>query len=188
MLTDQELANQKRVEEELKFLRENPWYDQYRRIKRFYKFTLSSLENTDINASDKVDRLLSFFTFCYHLADWLINSGVDEHEVRSFIKGSVELSLCRNLCLGIKHLKINSPGTPKVADISSSGIFTPIAQIYDPSGKPGKFGLLYEDGIFDVEQLMKSCLDQWTTFLLNKQLLLNTNKIRTKIKFKLKNK
>ncbi len=187
MLTKQELENKQRIEKELKFLKENPWFEQYRRVKRFHKLVITSLANTENFSSDKVDLILSFFTFCYHLGDWLINSGIDKREIRNFIKNSRELSLCRNLCLGIKHLKVVRPSIPKLANMAP-GFYTPIAQIYDPSGDPGKFAVLYEDGYLEVEQLMKLCLNQWTTFLINKKLIDNSSQIRSKFKLKLKKK
>ena len=81
------------------FDRVTRWYD------RFAQIDSGKVHNMATDSYE--DEVYSFFLNCYHLKDWIINDpsvSVAQTTVESFINCSQELSLCADICNGLKHL------------------------------------------------------------------------------------
>ena len=86
--------------------------EQFARMKRwpvrFEEITNGKehLQSTDFYQ----DEVYAFFQNCWHLRDWIINSGIIEKViVDKFFHEDSDMKICRDLANGSKHLTINSP-------------------------------------------------------------------------------
>ena len=90
--------------------------EQWERVKRYFE-RFEKLSRTgrvhDSNSENYVDDIYSFFIHCYHLKDWIAGdpSSPLRDAVREFGKDSESFQICRDLCLGAKHLTVTSPGS-----------------------------------------------------------------------------
>lgn len=76
---------------------ESPFHEQWNRIVRLRQILDKYDEATDDNFEEALDAFTNFFIQCYHLRDWLIESGYDKRLVDQHIGNSCALSLCRDL-------------------------------------------------------------------------------------------
>lgn len=83
------------------------WESQYDRLLRWRE------RIRKINASEPhnehIDLVLAFFQNCYHLRDWLENSGVvTSSDLQALFDSDTSLYLCRSICNGSKHFRIDN--------------------------------------------------------------------------------
>jgi len=102
--------------------RKKPYENQLERVKRWKnriensindyrqgKLTLPPLEFTDT--------IWSFFVSCYHMKDYIENDDRFEKNplvkiyLNLYIKKNDCLKVCYDICIGVKHLKIDHPKT-----------------------------------------------------------------------------
>jgi hypothetical protein len=91
------------------------WREHWARVLRWHArvTTIGNGIPYGMSRADAVDTVLAFFTACYHLSDALVKSNVKtEAEVTKFIKSNSALSLCRDLCIAVKHFEISVPYQP----------------------------------------------------------------------------
>jgi hypothetical protein len=63
-------------------------------------------------SDDDWDVVYAFFINAYHLGDWMIVDGVaTKEEWHRFVSDHFELGLCRDLCNGVKHRRLNQPAS-----------------------------------------------------------------------------
>lgn len=88
------------------------WKDQYLRMIR-NRDNLKSipLEQKKLKPYLVQDSLFDFFTNCYHLADWLKNCGLEDSI--EYAINDKNLSICRGIANGTKHLKLNHENKKK---------------------------------------------------------------------------
>ena len=61
-----------------------------------------------IGADDAEDFLLAFFVFCYHLRDFVVETGgISPHEVDTLIQSDRVMKPCRDICNRAKHHSIS---------------------------------------------------------------------------------
>lgn len=108
------------------------WRGQFARVLR-WRDRLDALgARDDFGLAPVVtfDYIYAFFQNCYHLRDWLRNSGaVKEDVLQQFMTGNVEMGVCRDIANGTKHLRITSPSVDAAPSIGRE---------YHPVGWPGK--------------------------------------------------
>lgn len=98
-----------RVEEQLN--RVKRWHERFKEISNGREHT----RDTDYYQ----DVLYAFFQNCWHLKDWVVNSGsLDKKIVDNFFHSNSDLKICRDLANGSKHLIIRDPSID--SDISVS--------------------------------------------------------------------
>lgn len=91
------------------------WREQYDRTLRWHaRFTELNSGRIHDRASDNyIDEIYAFFQNCYHLKDWLKNDATVDRSVRdkveSFINAERPLRLCADICISLKHLRIDRP-------------------------------------------------------------------------------
>ena len=148
------------------------WAEQWARVNRW----LSVIEQTNAGRthtreSDAYqDELYAFFQNCYHLKDWLKNSGaVTPDHVESFVRGSESLRICGDLCNGSKHLTLKWPRERHDVAIGERHFALEVG-----SGPPTisvKYEVTVGDKTYDAFSLAESCMAGWQGYLTSKGLL-----------------
>lgn len=86
------------------------WKEQLARLRRWYSRTRPISRERLAVSEDDLDILFAFFQNCWHLYDWLKNSGaVSDQILESFFRQSAEMKFCYDICIGTKHLQIDRP-------------------------------------------------------------------------------
>ncbi|WP_233425639.1 hypothetical protein [Paraburkholderia kururiensis] len=64
---------------------------------------------TDVehSSADLLDFLIAFFVVCFHLRDWLKDSGVDAERLTALFRANVERRVCRDIANGFKHSRLD---------------------------------------------------------------------------------
>jgi len=116
---------------------------------------------------EALDDVFAFFMNCYHLRDWLINSGFKpEAEVDAYLRADPNLALCRDVCTGLKHFHAD----PKRALVDSSWSTATISVASNlPMRRepiPGEHWVITTDkGEVDMFDLADRCVAAWDRFL-----------------------
>jgi hypothetical protein len=145
---------------------ESPYQEQYNRVFRLKKelerYAIASSENFEI----ALDKFTSFFIQCYHLRDWIINSGYSKRKIDKFIEANTYLSICKDLANRQKHQKITRYKPVNFVDFGF-GITTPITRYYDYVRKQERFGIdIWEFKTpIDVIKFAEGCLSSWDDIL-----------------------
>jgi hypothetical protein len=154
------------------------WQGQLARVARWHERVqgLGSRDDLMISPITAFDYLYAFFQNCYHLRDWLKNSGaLSESDLQRFMTDNMAMAVCRDIANGTKHLKITSP------TMDANPAF---GREYHPPRWPGKrpgtsesYFVLIEDPAngtvsrFDLQDLAGRCLAEWEVLLRAKGLL-----------------
>lgn len=146
------------------------WQDQHERVGRWHK-RLSAIRRaipTDTSQAEALDTVYAFFMNCYHLRDWIINSGFKpQADVDAFIRGNPDMALCRDICTGLKHFRIHAKGAYSAANWSTASVVT----YYVPGGIPvepvaiEQWVFTTDAGAIDMFDLADSCVAAWDRFL-----------------------
>jgi hypothetical protein len=147
------------------------WQDQHERVGRWHK-RLSAIRRgipPDMSQAEALDVVYAFFMNCYHLRDWIINSGFKpKAEVDGFIRGHPDLKLCGDICNGLKHFRVD----PKKAWASSTWSTASVTTFSFPPGTheagpiPGVQWVFTVDGTeIDMFDLAGRCVAAWDRFL-----------------------
>lgn len=146
------------------------YLEQFDRVKRWYQrfVTIDEGRQHNLPSDNYQDEVYAFFVNCYHLKDWIKNDesvGATAAKVEDFIKNNKELNLCRDICHGIKHLKLTKPRSgqdPRFGqrkfNVRLGGPETTISVRYtiDTSSGP-----------VDAFELATKCLKAWENFILS---------------------
>jgi hypothetical protein len=84
------------------------WLGQLERLRRWHQRLqeLRAKRLAGLAVAD-LDLTLVFFQTAYHLRDWILNDGAPSRgELDELMSGSLALKVCRDLCLGSKHLLV----------------------------------------------------------------------------------
>lgn len=136
------------------------WQGQYRRMLRWQKRALVSMQGND--GDEIYDFIYAFFQNSYHLRDWLVSDDVaTKEEMKDLFSQYIELQFCRDICNATKHLQYNT------ASIDSQPF---IAREWDIFKKEPIGFSLYSDKKRPVGELMSACVVAWDNFLSKKDL------------------
>jgi hypothetical protein len=122
----------------------------------------------DMGDVDFQDMMWSFFQHCWHVKDWIrhdpLASSAQKNAASDGAHQSAVLKICRDLCNGTKHLRLDRPGSGSGAShqyvnttiVPGEGRFEMDCMIDDGHGKviPGK--QLARDCIAEWERILKS--------------------------------
>lgn len=145
--------------------------EQFERMKRWYERIKEIDEGRlhNISSDHYHDEVYAFFINCYHLKDWIENDKTveprDKGKVEPFMKKDDSMSLCRDICIGIKHLEQQSPPwsgrVPEFAgrkfSLSLGGGPEPIIKV--------KFSIKTKTGTIDAFKLASECVQKWEEFI-----------------------
>jgi uncharacterized protein YggL (DUF469 family) len=98
-------------------------------------------EITDENVDSAFDNFIGFFIQCYHLKDWIIQSGFESREVEEYISHDENLLICRDLANKLKHLKITKYKTS--VDFVPSPTGMPMHRYLDYFTNKGRIGIAF---------------------------------------------
>ncbi|GAF92517.1 unnamed protein product [marine sediment metagenome] len=138
--------------------RVNRWYS------RFHEIHHGSIQEK--SAEYYVDEVYAFFMNCYHLKDWIQNDMVLEvnaQEVENFINVNTELSICADICNGLKHFHRKSsrsnidPGFAERHTKVKLSREKPITEM--------RFSIQTKTGTLDAFELATKCVALWKDFI-----------------------
>lgn len=147
--------------------------EQFKRVKRWHKRLEEIYLGMDHTCDSDYyeDVLYAFFQNCFHLKDWLIESGaINKSRVDSFIESDDDMKICRDLCTASKHLKIgHRPSIDKDIRIKNRNFSLELG-----TGK-SKISVIYwieaAGGVYHAFDVATRCLNLWENFLKGENLL-----------------
>ena len=146
------------------------YLEQFYRVKRWYErfVIIDQGREHDLPSDYYQDEVYAFFLNCYHLKDWIKNDesvGAAAAKVEEFINNNEELSLCADICNGIKHLRLESTRSgqdprfgPRKFHVQLGGPETTISV---------KYSIDTSSGPLDAFELATKCLQAWEKFILS---------------------
>lgn len=157
---------------------------QLARLDRMYKFTIQDERFKTLDNNLQADIILSFLMHCYHLKDYLKQSGVYGKKVEGYVDKTRELRDCGDLTNSTKHLssrkqlikhkrKRSPKGSrihlPKLYDWRTAGVPSPISRSYDYFAKDEEEREVLVISIDGEERrcfdFMQRCMEKWNEFL-----------------------
>ena len=144
------------------------YQEQYNRLNRWYK---RFKEINDGKIHDKPseiyqDDVYAFFMNCHHLKDWIKNDTAAAsvaNNVENYINNNPDLSLCADICNGVKHLRLISNRSGERPKFGKK-----VAKVHIGSG-PITIALKYEiktdSGTIDAFDLATKCIKAWEIFI-----------------------
>lgn len=142
------------------------WKGQYDRTHRWHDRVtrIGTRQTQSADTEAEHDTLYAFFQNCYHLRDWLLNSGaVQQRDLEDFFRIHVELRVCQDICNGTKHLGLDRP---KV-----DGEFSIGREYVDPSDPRDRphlnetWFVIAAGEKYDLFDLAGRCMQLWDEFV-----------------------
>lgn len=154
------------------------YVEQLERVRRYYnrfKGINDGIEHTS-STDYYVDDVYAFFQACYHLKDWLKNDGSytvhTDQEIENYVSKTIALSICADICNGLKHLVLDSRRGPRSGDEPKMGRtnveLTVTATLSGPKVPPRisiKYEIQHAGKKLDGFQLATEALTAWTSFV-----------------------
>jgi hypothetical protein len=144
------------------------YLQQWERVIRWYgRFKeISERKNISQSSSSDEDDVFAFFLNCYHLKDWIKNDPSANQmtdKVESFINKSPSLSICADLCNGLKHLtldKSRSGKNPRFGE-KTQRVYYHQAPIVVCQG----YTIVAGTKTFDAFDVAWQCMTDWHRFI-----------------------
>jgi hypothetical protein len=138
---------------------------------RWYK-KFMEIDNFQNKLDEYLDIAYAFFMNCYHLKDWIKNDptiDVSSNTIEEYVNSIECLSICADICNGLKHLKLERPRNDKEPKIE-------VFPLYDTvlPGERSRRNVFYIgtiDGLRDPRKIAKCCVKSWEKFLRDYELL-----------------
>lgn len=133
------------------------WYNKYRKINEDFQFE---------NLHEYLDIAYAFFLNCYHLKDWIKNdptAEISDDDVENHITDNQCLSICADICNGLKHLRLDRPRSDQEPKIGAGELYDTVG-----SGENSRRVHWYVDtikGMLDPFELATECVEKWKEFL-----------------------
>ena len=150
------------------------WQEYFRMMKRWYYRLRGEKDLLGLKVSDREDFFIAFFMICEHFKDRLIEEGIaTKNEITELIAQYDELTLCREIANGFKHVKLND--TKKHKDVDTKVTVQKI-QIAPLGGSSYLESFLKINsparGIetYNTFGLVERCMNIWGKFLISKNL------------------
>lgn len=142
--------------------------EQFNRVKRWYeRFAEIDGGTAHDRPSDRYqDEVYAFFLNCYHLKDWIKNDenvGAAATKVEEFINSNEELSLCADICNGIKHLKLEGSRSGQNPQFGSRQFHMELGGQQQILGV--KYSIDTSSGSVDAFEFATKCFEAWQNFI-----------------------
>lgn len=138
------------------------WHGQYRRMLRWRERIC--VIDAERSSAEQLDFLIAFFVVCFHLRDWLKDSGLDAGRLNALFKENIELRICRDIANGFKHSRLDREPFHDQA-------FSVVRE-HVPAGWPSNLGhsnarwsIVAGDDKLDLIELASRCVSIWDAFL-----------------------
>jgi hypothetical protein len=128
------------------------WEDQLRRAQRWHRRATAAIGNARAGgmSDDDWDDIYAFFMNAYHVGDWMIADGAcTRTDWYNLVKDHFELSLCRDLCNGVKHRRLTGKPAVDASPWTLREYVPPGERWHLLVGEPRRFHLLEDvvDGV-----------------------------------------
>ena len=164
----------------LQFSAENVlgWRSQYEAMTRWF----SRCQNVHLRDGrytswyDALDFVLVFFVHCYHLSDYVVETGgMSRKQIEDLIDNNKNMKICRDICLRVKHHSISNSSSVKRAIDKDWSIGREYCSefLYGTSGE--KLFLIVGDEKLDPLSIVYGCVDFWQDLVGDKALVESTN-------------
>jgi hypothetical protein len=144
------------------------YVQQWERVIRWYRRFKEISERKNISQASPQDEddVFAFFMNCHHLKDWIKNDPSQDEmqgKIEEFINNSTSLSICADLCNGIKHLTIDksrSGQNPRFGGKTQRVYYdqTPIVVCQG-------YTIVAGNNTFDAFDLAFQCMMDWHRFI-----------------------
>jgi hypothetical protein len=115
--------------------------------------------------------VFTFFVTCHHLVDWIVSDAAlprsTHRKARSLVGPSADLSLCADLANRAKHCSLTRSRTGDMA----SGPSGNDATVMIGAGASHAFRVESAGVEHDAQDLARSCVAEWTSFLAARNLI-----------------
>jgi hypothetical protein len=142
------------------------WYDKFQRL---YKDFTGREENID----EYFDIAYAFFTNCYHFKDWIRNDPmvkISDDDVERYITDNQCLSICDDICNGIKHLRLDRPKSDQKPKMETADIYDAVGPCEDPHRIIPYIDTMNNRSV-DPFELATECVKRWQEFLRQRGLI-----------------
>jgi hypothetical protein len=110
-----------------------------------------------------LDEVFAFFMNCFHLGDWLIESGAKSAaDVHRFFDTTPCMQLCRDVCNGLKHYRLDTWRQPAPENPHWS---TTASVMTEMPPEPTHWYFVGTKGWFDMFITADECVAAWEKFL-----------------------
>ncbi len=146
------------------------YLEQFDRVKRWYQrfVTIDEGRQHTLPSDNYQDEVYTFFINCFHLKDWIKydeSVGAAAAKVEDFINANKELNLCRDICHGIKHLKLENPRSGQDPQFGQRKFYL---QVGGPETTiSARYTIDTSSGPVDAFELATKCLKAWENFILS---------------------
>ena len=143
------------------------YQEQFKRLNRWYE-CFKKINNGKIHNKPSdfyQDEVYAFFMNCHHLKDWIKNDPAAASvadKVENYINNNPELSLCADICNGLKHLHLISDRSgerpkfgPRKYKVGLGIGSTTIAV---------KYTINTSSGPIDAFEIATKCINAWEKF------------------------
>lgn len=147
------------------------YQEQFKRLHRWYEIfkKINDGKIHDKPSDFYQDEVYAFFMNCHHLEDWIINDPAAAsvaNKVEKFINNNRELSLCADICNGLKHLRLN-----KKERSGENPKFGPrIYRVHlgtEPTTIAAKYTINTLSGPIDAFEIATKCMEAWESFIMS---------------------
>lgn len=146
------------------------FHQQFKRVKRFYE-RFNKIDKGrihDMSSANYEDEVYAFFIFCYQLKDWIKNDKtikLPKNQIEKFVNENDCLSLCADICNGIKHLTRDKERSGLLPEFKNKKISVEYIEgdSYPTIGI--KFNISIKTKTIDAFGLATECLKKWEKFI-----------------------
>jgi hypothetical protein len=124
-----------------------------------------------MSQDEALDEVWAFFMNCFHLRDWIINSGwKSKAAVDAFTAATPDVKLCGDICNGLKHFRVDPK---RVWSASNSDWTTASMATYSfppgsgdrPESISSQWVFTTDGTVVDMFDLADRCVAAWDRFL-----------------------
>lgn len=138
------------------------WRGQYRRMLR-WRDRVCAID-AERSSADQLDFLIAFFVACFHLRDWLKDSGVDAELLNALFQANVELRVCRDIANGFKHSRLDrEPFHDPTFSVVRE--YVPVSWPSNLGHANARWSIVAGDSKLDLVELAGRCITIWDGFL-----------------------
>jgi hypothetical protein len=135
------------------------WPGQLERLRRWHERLqeLRAQRAVQLTAAD-LDLVFAFFQTAYHLRDWILDDGAaSKEELAELMRDSLALKVCRDLCIGSKHLTIKKASVDQHASVVREYVPGPVGN----RAASGSRVVVIADGRHELWPLVDDCMATW---------------------------
>ena len=145
------------------------YQEQFSRLNRWYeRFKIINDGKIHDKPSDFYqDDVYAFFMNCYHFKDWIKNdpsAASVADKVETYINDNRELSLCADICNGLKHLTVKKRERSEESPKFGHRLFK-VKVGTEPTTIAVKYTIDTLSGPIDAFEIATKCMKAWKSFI-----------------------